>query len=179
MGSECNLKLRERGFMKKSVRDRLVSGRPAYRVLLASFAIVWCVQPLSLVAATGYRLPLKASSNDRYLVDQNGAPFLVMGDSPQSMVGNLSVSDMATYMADRESLGFDAILVDTLCESYTGCNSNGTTFDGIPPFTSGSNPSDYDLATPSSIYFSRVDKLIILAAVRNLVVFLDPIETGG
>ena len=34
-------------------------------------------------------LPLKASSNHRYLVDQNGTAFLIMGDAPQALVGNL------------------------------------------------------------------------------------------
>jgi len=124
-------------------------------------------------------LPLKASSNNRYLVDQNGAPFLIMGDAPQSLVGNLDASDMATYMANRESLGFNSIWVNLLCDSYTGCNSDGTTYDGVAPFTSGSSPSNYDLATPNSAYFSLVDSMVNLAATYNLVVFLDPIETGG
>ncbi|MGO9274505.1 MAG: DUF4038 domain-containing protein [Terriglobia bacterium] len=127
----------------------------------------------------GLLLPLKASSNNRYLVDQNGTPFLIMGDAPQSLVGNLSAGDMKTYLADRERLGFNALWVNLLCASYTGCNSNGTTYDGVAPFTSGSGPSDYDLATPNSAFFSRVDSMVNLAATFNLVVFLDPIETGG
>jgi hypothetical protein len=124
-------------------------------------------------------LPLKASSNNRYLVDQNGTPFFIMGDAPQSLVGNLSSGDMATYMADRESLGFNAMWVNLLCASYTGCNSNGTTYDGLAPFSGGSNPSNYDLARPNSAYFSRVDSMVNMALTYNLVVFLDPIETGG
>jgi hypothetical protein len=28
--------------------------------------------------------PVKVSTNNRYLVDQNNAPFLIMGDCPQS-----------------------------------------------------------------------------------------------
>ena len=135
-------------------------------------------QAVSLTG-NGLLLPLKASSNNRYLVDQKGTPFPVMGDAPQSLVGNLSATDMNTYMADRERLGFNALWVNLLCASYTACNSNGTTYDGVAPFTSGSSPSDYDLATPNSAYFSRVDSMVNLAATYNLVVFLDPIETGG
>jgi hypothetical protein len=131
------------------------------------------------MAAPGYRLPLKASTNNRYLTDQSGAPFLIMGDSPQSMVVNIATSDMRTYMADRERLGFNSLLVDVLCTTYTGGNPNGTTYDGIAPFTSGSSPSTYDLTTPNSTYFSRVDTMLYLAAAYHLVVFLDPIETGG
>ncbi len=137
--------------------------------------------PYSSVASatTGSLLPLKASSNNRYLVGQNGTPFLIMGDAPQSLVGNVSPSDMATYMADRERLGFNSLWVNLLCANYTYCNSNGTTYDGVTPFTSGSSPSDYDLSTPNTAYFSRVDSMVNLALTYNLVVFLDPIETGG
>jgi Protein of unknown function (DUF4038)/IPT/TIG domain/Putative collagen-binding domain of a collagenase len=124
-------------------------------------------------------LPLKEGPNDRYLVDQHGTPFLIMGDAPQAIIGNVSPSDMATYMADREHLGYNAIWVNLLCDSYTYCNSNGTTYDGVAPFTSGSSPSNYDLSTPNSAYFSRVDAMLNLALSNNLVVFLDPIETGG
>ena len=127
----------------------------------------------------GYVLPLKAGSNNRYLVDQNGKPFLIMGDSPQALVGNLGPTDMASYMADRQRLGFNTLWVNLLCDSYTACNADGTTFDGVTPFTSGSSPSTYDLSTPNSVYFSRVDSMVTLASTNNLVVFLDPIETGG
>ncbi len=124
-------------------------------------------------------LPLKASSNHRYLVDQNGTAFLIMGDAPQSLVGNLSSGDMSTYMADRESLGFNSIWVNLLCASYTYCNPNGTTYDGVAPFTTGSSPSNYDLSTPNSVYFSRIDSMVNMASTYHLVVFLDPVETGG
>ncbi len=130
-------------------------------------------------ASTGSLLPLTTSSNNRYLVDQNRTPFLIMGDSPQAMIGNISAAEMPTYMANRQSLGFNSLWVNLLCTSYTSCNSNGTTYDGVAPFTSGSSPSDYDLSTPNSDYFSRVDAMVNLAATYNLVVFLDPIETGG
>jgi hypothetical protein len=130
-------------------------------------------------STAGYLLPLKASSNNRYLVDQNAAPFLIMGDAPQSIVGHLSPGDMTTYMVDRQRLGFNTLWVNLLCEAYTSCNSDGTTYDGVAPFTSGSSPLNYDLSTPNSAYFSRVDSMLNLALNYNFVVFLDPISTGG
>jgi hypothetical protein len=131
------------------------------------------------ISTGAFVLPLKASANGRYLVDQNGTPFLLMGDSPQSMMANLTPSEMATYMADRQERGFNAILVDALCTTYTAGNSSGTAQDGTPPFTSGSSPANYNLATPNSAYFAEVDAMVNLAASYGLVVFLDPIETGG
>jgi fibronectin type 3 domain-containing protein len=65
------------------------------------------LSPDSIVATliTGSLLPLRESPNSRYLVRQDGTPFLIMGDSPQALVGNLGSSDMATYMAIGRSWG--------------------------------------------------------------------------
>jgi hypothetical protein len=127
----------------------------------------------------GIIYPLKQSANKRYLVDQNNTPVLVLGDSPHSLLVNLDTSDMTTYMADRQARGFNAILVQVLCNTYTGGNAAGTTFDAVAPFTAGSSPLTYDLSTPNSAYFARLDSLVSLAAAHGLTVFLDPIDTGG
>ncbi len=121
-----------------------------------------------------YDFPLKPSANRRYIVDQRNRPFLVIGDSPQALIGNLSVRDAAAYIADRKRAGFDALWVDLLCTTYTGCRDDGTTSDGIPPFTRLG-----DLATPNPAYFTRADSIIQLATKAGMAVFLDPIEKGG
>ena len=118
--------------------------------------------------------PLKVSRNGRYLVDQRNVPFMVVGDSPQSMIGNLSLADAASYVANRKAAGFNALWINLLCVGYTGCRDDGTTFDGIAPFTTPG-----DLSTPNPAYFERADAMIRLAARAGMVVFLDPIETGG
>ena len=64
--------------------------------------------------------------------------------------------------------------INLLCDDYTGGRPDGTTYDGIAPFT---KPGD--LSTPNPAYFARVDAMIRLAAKHRLAVFLDPIETGG
>jgi hypothetical protein len=79
--------------------------------------------------------PLKASANNRYLVDQNNVPFMIVGDSPQSLIGRMSKSDAAFYMANRQRYGINTLWVNLLCNNATACNADGTTFDGIPPFT--------------------------------------------
>ena len=123
--------------------------------------------------------PLRVGPTGRYLVTQNNQPFLMVGDSPQSLIGNLSESSAASYFADRAAHGFNTVWINLLCTSYTFCNSNGTTYDGIAPFTSGTDPSSYDLSTPNSTYFQRAHDMVKLAAENGLVVVLDPIETGG
>jgi hypothetical protein len=118
--------------------------------------------------------PLRIGGSGRYLVDQNNLPFLIIGDSPQSLIGNLGAADREMYLADRQAHGFNTVWINLVCNSYTGCKADGTTYDGVAPFT---KPGD--LATPNETYFARADAAIRDAARHGLVVFLDPIETGG
>jgi hypothetical protein len=90
------------------------------------------------------------------------------------MIGNLRVSDAAAFVANRKGAGFNSLLVDLLCAKYTGCRDDGTTIDGIKPFATPG-----DLGTPNPKYFERADEFLRLAGGSGMVVFLDPIETGG
>ena len=134
--------------------------------------------------ASAQSYPLMKSANGRYLVDQVNVPFLIAGDAPQSLMVNTSTSEAAMYFANRVSHGFNSVWINLLCESYTGGRADGSTYDGILPFTGylsghSGDPLYYDLATPNPAYFARCDQMINLAATHGLVAFLDPIETGG
>ena len=128
----------------------------------------------SIESSTNPAYPLKASANNRYLVDQNDVPFLMVGDSPQALIGNLSQMEAAFFMENRRGYGINALWINLLCNNGTGCNADGTTFDGIAPFTTSN-----DLSTPNPAYFDRADGMINLAAKNGMVVLLDPIETIG
>jgi uncharacterized protein DUF4038/collagenase-like protein with putative collagen-binding domain len=118
--------------------------------------------------------PLKPSADNRYLVDQDNTPFLMVGDAPQAMVGNLSLMQAKFFIKNRATYGINALWVNLLCDSYTACNSDGTTFDGIAPFTTPD-----DLSTPNPAYFDRAASMVEAAGAHGMVVLLDPIETGG
>jgi hypothetical protein len=128
--------------------------------------------------AGGFVLPVKASSNNRYLVDQNNQPWLLMGDAAWEMMGLIGPSDMAVYMSDRQARGFNATLITFPC-AFGQCPANGSALDGTLPFTSGSDPSNFDLSTPNSAYWSEVDAVVNLAASNGLVVLFDPTELYG
>jgi hypothetical protein len=98
----------------------------------------------------------------------------MIGDSPQAAIGNLSPTEADWYFANRQARGFNAIWINLLCNKGTGCNADGTTFDGIAPFTMIG-----DIATPNEAYFARADEMFRLAANHGLLVVLDPIETAG
>jgi Protein of unknown function (DUF4038)/Putative collagen-binding domain of a collagenase len=144
------------------------------RASSAAPAGVRLANPAKLLATHAAVYPLKIGPGGRYLVDRDGRPFLIVGDSPQALIANLSVQQASRFFANRQAAGFNAMWINLLCNDYTGCRADGTTYDGIAPFT---RPGD--LSTPNPAYFARADQMIRLAAQHRLAVFLDPIETGG
>jgi hypothetical protein len=118
--------------------------------------------------------PVKVGPTGRYLVDQNNVPFLMAGESPQAMIGNLTEEEAEEFFHNRQGHGFNTVWINLLCNSYTACATDGSTSDGIPPFT---RPGD--LSTPNEAYFARADRILQLAAQYGFLVILDPIETGG
>jgi Protein of unknown function (DUF4038)/Putative collagen-binding domain of a collagenase len=127
---------------------------------------------LSKEAQTAY--PLKTSSNNRYLTDQDNVPFLMVGDAPQTLIANLSRADAETYMTNRLRYGINTLWVNLLCNFSDGCNKQGVTFDGLAPFIVAG-----DLSTPSAAYFQRAEEMVRLAADHGMIVLLDPIETSS
>ena len=120
------------------------------------------------------KYPLRVGPTGRYLVDKDARPFLIVGDSPQALIVNVSLADAKRYFANRRASGFNSLWVNLLCTTYTAGRGDATTYDGIAPFT---KPGD--LATPNQRYFRRADAMLKLAARYGLLIFLDPIETGG
>src|SRR5262249_12922983 len=59
--------------------------------------------------------PLKKGVGGRHLVDQNGTPFLIAGESPQALMVNLSEKDAQLFFANRRSHGFNAVWINLLC----------------------------------------------------------------
>src|SRR5579859_6904459 len=83
-------------------------------------------------AATGGAFPAGMSANHRYLVDQNGQPYLIVGDSPHSIFVNTSPADADFYLADRQAHGINAIWVEALSNGYTGGRAGRRTTGSSP-----------------------------------------------
>ena len=82
--------------------------------------------------APNSNLLLKVSDNGRYLVDQRGVPFLVVGDSPWSLIVQLDEKDRETYLEDRQKRGFNSIIVNLLEHKF--CTLAPKTRSGLAPF---------------------------------------------
>jgi hypothetical protein len=110
------------------------------------------------------------SANGRYLVDQNGSPFLLNGDSAWDVAWKLDAADQNTYLADRARNGFNTILTDLVGSSgVMQGNANGANYAGDVPFT-GSN------FTPNPNYWAKIDTFFQEAAANGISVFALPVD---
>ena len=151
------------------------------RLRISSIVVCLCLHS----AASAANYPLRPSTNGRYLQDGAGAPFLIIGDAPHSLVVNLNNSDTVSYLADRASYGFNALWIELLCDSYTGgpgsdgSSNYGHDLAGDNPFTATLSGGYYDLTTPNSAYWAQVDFVVRAAATNGLQCMFTPLDQGG
>ena len=121
--------------------------------------------------------PLKISADQRHLVDQNDVSFLIVGDAAWSLIAQLDKADVDAYLADRQSRGFNTIIVN-LIEHHYAANAPAD-FYGDLPFTSQLNDGvHWDMTTPNPAYFEHADWVINQAAEYGMLVILAPDYMG-
>jgi len=141
----------------------------------------FCSLALSLcVTCSAATYPLKVSStNKRLLVDQNNAPFLLVGDSPHALIVNLNVADATRFFEDRRTNGFNSMWIEIICEDSEAGRIDGSLLDGTTPFTSTLGGGLWDMSTPNDAYFAHVDAIIRIAATNGIQILMNPADTGG
>ena len=115
--------------------------------------------------------PLKVSANRQYLVDQRDEPFLVVGDTPWSLIVQPTESDIERYLDDRQHRGFNSIIVNLIEHKF--CTHPPNTRAGLPPFLV---PGDF--STPNPNYFDFARKVIQKANDSGIVAWLAPAYLG-
>ncbi|HUN52285.1 MAG TPA: DUF4038 domain-containing protein, partial [Candidatus Sulfotelmatobacter sp.] len=139
---------------------RLATIALALGVGLAQASRSWAdpaAQAAAAAAAPPPVYPLKVGPDRRHLVDQAGKPFMMLGDSPHSMIAMMSLTEAELYLANRQRHGINTLWVELLCNSATACRPDGSTFDGIPPLLAPG-----DLLTPNAAYFDRAEAILTL-----------------
>ncbi|OJV16516.1 MAG: hypothetical protein BGO21_26910 [Dyadobacter sp. 50-39] len=106
------------------------------------------------------RFPLKISPNGRHLMDNHGTPFLMVADVAWQMLRRLSYAEAVHYMDIRKSQSFNTFLVHLL-----PAQPNQRNFNKVAPFLDNN-----DLTRPNKAYFDYLEKIVIAARERNLVV---------
>jgi len=130
--------------------------------------------------------PLKVDPTGRLLVDQNGVPFPIVGDTAWHMQVNLTPDEMDTYFADRDARGINTIIVMAMnkCD-WTGADARDQVDSGVP----GIFPDDYNgnkaftddrawNASRVEAYWHTVDLIVEKAQEHNMLVFFAPAYLG-
>ena len=135
--------------------------------LLISAAILPDCSP---ACAEGVRekavLPLKVSDTGRFLVDQKNTPFLVVGDTPWSLIVQPPDKEIDHYLTDRANRGFNSIIVNLIEHKF--CTEPPKTRSGLSPFEQAG-----DFSTPNRQYFDFAHQVVQKANERGIVVWLS------
>jgi uncharacterized protein DUF4038/collagenase-like protein with putative collagen-binding domain len=142
----------------------------------------------SVDIAVGGVFPVRYSANRRYLVEQSGNPFPILGRTAW-FITSLSAADYKTFLDDTAAKGFNAIEFHVVNHDDRGNNPpygnngtllpflkrlDGTTFDGNldPSF------SAVDFTTPNEPYWQFVDGILNEALARGILCFMFPAYWG-
>jgi hypothetical protein len=113
------------------------------------------------------------SANKNYLV-VNGKDTFVVGDSGWDIIVGPSFADAKIYLDDRQSRGFNAIIVELIEHLFTVNSPAWATNAGLVPFTDIN-----DFSTVQDAYFNYALSVIQEADKRGIMVFLTPCYLGS
>lgn len=118
------------------------------------------------------RFPIQVAKSGRFLEDADGRPFLLQGDSAWSLIADLGPDDAQTYLADRRTRGFNAILASLLEHRFSR---------DPPRNASGDEPflTTDDYRTPNPAYFGHAEQVLRMARDKGLLVLLTPSYLGA
>jgi hypothetical protein len=116
--------------------------------------------------------PLSIDPPHRHLIDANGRPFFMVGDSAWSLIAQLSREKVIEYLDDRAARGFNTLVVDLLAHLFA-TNAPANIY-GDQPFTTAG-----DYATPNDAYFAHGKWVIDQAAQRGFLVVLTSSYMGA
>lgn len=121
----------------------------------------------------GELFPLAASGDQRHLVTAGGRPFFIQGDTPWSLVVELSREEASAYLDDRAARGFNTILLNLIEHRFSSNSPAWANVYGDEPFTDLD-----DFSTANEAYFAHADWVLDEAERRGLLVLATPAYIG-
>lgn len=113
--------------------------------------------------------PLKVSENQRHLVEQNGTPFFVMGDTPW-FIQKLAIEDVRMLMDDRVSKGFNTLFLELLDDSR---------IPSVDGYGNAAFQTDTDITRPMEAYWKHAEQVVEEAEQRGLFVIHSELWYGA
>ncbi len=130
-------------------------------------AIAWLLlAALAIQAAEAVRV----GPTGRYLVDDAGRPFLLVGDAAWSLIAQLPIGEAELYLQERAAMGFNTVIASLIEHAFS--ESPPRNFYGDLPFNGAL------FVTPNEAYFAHADAVLAAAAACGITVFLAPTYLG-
>ena len=146
------------------------------------------------VAQAAPAFPVKYAANSRYLVDQNGVPFPILGRTAWFLT-SLAVTNYRAFIDDTAARGYDAIEFHVLNHDPRGNNPpfsgngdlpflkrlDGTTWSGALTYGNGNiniTTEAPNFTTPNAAYWNSVDGILAYAESKGILVFMFPAYVG-
>ncbi len=128
----------------------------------------WCISILSLFFYSSNAQYLKISDNKRYIQNEDGTPFLWIGDTAWELFHKLDREEATEYLKNRAEKGFTVIQAVVLAENNGLRTPNPY---GDVPF------EDLDPTKPNDDYFTHVD--FIVNKAQELGLYIGMLPTWG
>ena len=121
---------------------------------------------LALTASAAPQLQL--SKNRRFLVDAQGKPFFIMGDTPW-FLQKLKIEDVRYVMDDRRDKGFNTLFLELLDDSRIPSKDayGNTAFE-----------TDTDITRPVEAYWKYAEKVMKEAESRGFLLIVSELWYG-
>jgi hypothetical protein len=157
---------------------------------------IWCLSVciliycLPFIAASQVIFPVKASTNGRFLVDQNNTPVPILGRTAWCVISQ-SESSYKTFIENTISHGYNSIEMSVICHwpqsNYPPHNGrgdlpfekrlDGSVWNGSLVY-SGNNSRAPDFTTPDEEYWKFVDSFLYYCEAKGILVFFFPAYLG-
>ena len=140
-----------------------------------------------------YAYPLKRASGKRYLVDQNGAPYLMSGEAPWVLLQVLSSTDITSYLDGAVKRNVQNMLIQVADNQYTysyvhaglsglwGANINGDfpflkDQSGVTYNNGQTQSPDFSTSNINPSYWNYMDTLMTICSGYpiNFCVYVQP-----
>ena len=142
-------------------------------------------------AVTAPAFPLVALGNRRYLQDQKGVPFPILGRTAW-FITSLSETDYKMFIDDTAAKGYNAIEFHVVNHDARGNNEpfggngalpfskrlDGAAWTGSLSYGNINNEAP-DFSLPNEAYWQHVDALLAYAESKGMLCFLVPAYAGN
>ena len=122
--------------------------------------------------------PLRIAQS-RHLVDAEGRVVQFHGDTPWSLVVQLTSEERETYFSTRREQGVNAILFNLIEHKFGDFNPDPwTNQKGENPFQAQLGSGAFDFTTPNEPYWAEVDVVLTEARAAGLTCLVVPAYVG-